>query len=82
MITSVWCAAPNNRWSLLLGMYFNVFIYYFPSESIIISDIFSASHPKSGRVLEVYSNQPGVQLYTGNFMPDPNNQVIYNHKHI
>lgn len=23
-------------------------------------------HPKSGRVLEVYTDQPGVQLYTGN----------------
>lgn len=33
------------------------------------------SHPKSGRVLEVYSDQPGVQLYTSNYMPDPNNQV-------
>lgn len=28
-------------------------------------------HPKSGRTLEVYSDQPGVQLYTSNFMPDP-----------
>ena len=23
-------------------------------------------HPKSGRKLECYSNQPGVQFYTGN----------------
>lgn len=29
-----------------------------------------AYHPPSGRVLEVYSNQPGVQFYTGNFMPE------------
>lgn len=27
-------------------------------------------HPDSGRVLEVYSNQPGVQFYTGNFLPE------------
>eukprot|EP00918_Siedleckia_nematoides_P031572 GHVU01068344.1.p1 GENE.GHVU01068344.1~~GHVU01068344.1.p1 ORF type:complete len:431 (-),score=46.01 GHVU01068344.1:159-1451(-) len=26
------------------------------------------SEPTTGRVLEVYSNQPGVQLYTGNFL--------------
>jgi len=32
-------------------------------------------HPKSGRILEVYSDQPGVQLYTSNFMPDPNNSI-------
>ncbi|XP_031630270.1 aldose 1-epimerase [Contarinia nasturtii] len=33
------------------------------------------AHPKSGRVLEVYSDQPGVQFYTSNGMPDPNNQI-------
>lgn len=27
-------------------------------------------HKKSGRFLEVYSNQPGVQFYTSNYMPD------------
>lgn len=27
-------------------------------------------HPGSGRVLEVYSNQPGVQFYTSNGIPD------------
>ncbi|HLV64797.1 MAG TPA: aldose epimerase family protein [Polyangiaceae bacterium] len=26
------------------------------------------SHPKSGRVLQIEANQPGVQLYTGNFL--------------
>ncbi|KAH8364754.1 hypothetical protein KR084_011183 [Drosophila pseudotakahashii] len=29
-----------------------------------------AIHPPSGRWLEVVSNQPGVQFYTSNFMPD------------
>ncbi|XP_035773837.1 galactose mutarotase-like [Anopheles albimanus] len=32
-------------------------------------------HPHSGRVMEVYSDQPGVQLYTSNFMPDPNKNI-------
>lgn len=34
------------------------------------------THPKSGRVLEVYSNQPGVQLYTSNFLPPPTETAI------
>ncbi|KAJ9594085.1 hypothetical protein L9F63_014497, partial [Diploptera punctata] len=29
-----------------------------------------ATHPPSGRYMEVYSDQPGVQLYTGNFLPE------------
>lgn len=28
-------------------------------------------------MLELYSDQPGVQLYTGNYMPDPNNEVVF-----
>ncbi|XP_075990682.1 galactose mutarotase-like isoform X2 [Anticarsia gemmatalis] len=32
-------------------------------------------HPASGRVLEVYSNQPGMQFYTGNLLPDPDKIV-------
>jgi galactose mutarotase-like enzyme len=28
-------------------------------------------HPPSGRFLEVYSNHPGLQVYTGNQLPDP-----------
>ncbi|XP_057319039.1 galactose mutarotase isoform X2 [Microplitis mediator] len=33
-------------------------------------------HPESGRILETYSNQPGVQLYTSNFIPDKNTSGI------
>lgn len=33
-------------------------------------------HPKSGRVLEVYTDQPGVRFYTGNRLPDPGDDVI------
>lgn len=46
-------------------------------------------HPDSGRKLEVYSNQPGVQFYTSNSLPDPKknpngllgkeNKVYYKH---
>ena len=27
-------------------------------------------HPNTGRILEVFTNQPGVQLYTANFLPE------------
>lgn len=50
----------------------NEFLNFFPPHFF---DRFRASHPKSGRVLELYSDQPGVQFYTANSMPDPNNQV-------
>lgn len=32
-------------------------------------------HPASGRTLTVHSDQPGLQLYTSNYMPDPENNV-------
>ncbi|XP_037932389.1 galactose mutarotase-like, partial [Teleopsis dalmanni] len=35
-----------------------------------ITVIGKAFHPGSGRWLEIASNQPGVQFYTSNFMPD------------
>ncbi|XP_030747795.1 aldose 1-epimerase-like [Sitophilus oryzae] len=31
-----------------------------------------AYHPPSGRSLEVYTNQPGIQFYTSNFLPEDN----------
>ncbi|OWR43699.1 galactose mutarotase-like isoform X1 [Danaus plexippus] len=34
-----------------------------------------ALHPLTGRVLEIYSNQPGMQFYTGNLLPDPDKIV-------
>ncbi|CAH0718980.1 unnamed protein product, partial [Brenthis ino] len=34
------------------------------------------THPSSGRYLEVYSNQPGVQLYTSNFLPSPSEPAL------
>lgn len=33
-------------------------------------------HPPSGRTLDVYSNQPGVQFYTGNFLPTWKDEVL------
>ncbi|KAL3265433.1 hypothetical protein HHI36_009637 [Cryptolaemus montrouzieri] len=35
-------------------------------------------HPGSGRMLEIYSNQPGVQLYTANFFPEKTGDEILN----
>lgn len=36
---------------------------------------YSAYHPSTGRLLEVYADQPGVQFYTSNSLPDPDNNV-------
>ncbi|XP_059061047.1 galactose mutarotase-like [Achroia grisella] len=33
-------------------------------------------HPPTGRYLELYSNQPGVQLYTSNFLPSPSDPAL------
>ncbi|KAH8266057.1 hypothetical protein KR038_001536 [Drosophila bunnanda] len=35
-----------------------------------LAKVAKATHPPTGRWLEVVSNQPGVQFYTSNFMPD------------
>lgn len=35
-----------------------------------ITVIAKAVHPKSGRWMEVASDQPGIQFYTGNFLPN------------
>jgi len=40
-----------------------------------LSFVAQVTHPKSGRILEVYSDQPGVQFYTSNFLPDPSNTI-------
>ena len=34
-------------------------------------------HPTSGRVMEVFSNQPGVQFYTANYFPEKNSTGIF-----
>ncbi|CAL4136117.1 unnamed protein product [Meganyctiphanes norvegica] len=35
-----------------------------------------ACHPSSGRVLEVYTSEPGVQIYTGNFLPKEKGKMV------
>jgi len=42
--------------------------------------IAKVTEPESGRVMEVYSTEPGVQLYTGNFLDGSNigkNDIVY-----
>ncbi|XP_011633639.1 aldose 1-epimerase isoform X2 [Pogonomyrmex barbatus] len=41
-----------------------------PHDQRKISFVAKVLHPASGRRLEVYSNQPGVQFYTSNFIPE------------
>ncbi|KAK3882264.1 hypothetical protein Pcinc_013344 [Petrolisthes cinctipes] len=33
-------------------------------------------HPPTGRVLEVYTSEPGVQIYTGNFLPEEKGKMV------
>ncbi|XP_045617835.2 galactose mutarotase isoform X1 [Procambarus clarkii] len=33
-------------------------------------------HPPSGRVLEVYTTEPGVQIYTSNFLPKEKGEMV------
>ncbi|RXG72593.1 Aldose 1-epimerase [Armadillidium vulgare] len=36
----------------------------------------SFSHPPSGRKLEVFTTEPGLQVYTGNFMPKDSKEMV------
>jgi aldose 1-epimerase len=42
--------------------------YVLPSEGKSLALAARVIEPKSGRVLEMYTTEPGVQLYTGNFL--------------
>lgn len=39
-----------------------------------------AVHPESGRMMEVFSDQPSVLFYTSNNLPDPCGNVSHSHK--
>lgn len=51
-----------------LGFDDNFCVKFTPPETI--TKIGKVVHPPSGRWLEIASNQPGVQFYTGNFLPN------------
>ncbi|ALC43597.1 CG10467 [Drosophila busckii] len=51
-----------------LGYDDNFCVQFTPPERV--TTIARVSHAPSGRWLEIASNQPGVQLYTSNFLPD------------
>ena len=38
------------------------------NQEIGLRSVASAYHPGSGRLLEIYSDQPGIQFYSGNFL--------------
>jgi aldose 1-epimerase len=48
-----------------LGYDFNYVINKEPGEMAFAASVFE---PESGRFMEVYTNEPGIQLYTGNFL--------------
>lgn len=47
-----------------------------PHDHKKVSFVAKVLHPSSGRLLEVHSNQPGVQLYTSNFLPEKNDTGV------
>lgn len=47
-----------------------------PHDNRKIRFVAMAVHPDTGRRLNVYSNQPGVQFYTSNSMPERNSTPI------
>ena len=38
------------------------------NQNVGLRSVASAYHPMSGRIVEVYSDQPGIQFYSGNFL--------------
>lgn len=54
--------------------------YVVNKETDAIELIATVTEPESGRVMEVYSTEPGVQLYTGNFLDGSvtgRNDIVY-----
>lgn len=47
-----------------------------PHDNRKISFVAKVVHPTTGRRLDVYSNQPGIQFYTSNYLPERNNMAI------
>ena len=43
-------------------------MFFFLEESKKITEAVTLKHSKSGRVLKISTNQPGVQVYTGNYL--------------
>ncbi len=68
---------------LLLGNgYDHCFVLASPSEENDIVLAAKLTHPESGRTLELYTNQPGVQLYTANFLEGHGkNSATYEPRH-
>ena len=64
VLTKTLCVTPN---------WWNCFRHYDFQALTFVSRV---SHPSSGRYLEVYSNQPGVQFYTSNCLPSPRDQAL------
>lgn len=55
-----------------LGIYDGYYFVFFQALNFVAR----ASHPPSGRYLELYSDQQGVQFYTSNFLPSPKDEAL------
>ncbi|XP_030747794.1 aldose 1-epimerase-like [Sitophilus oryzae] len=65
VLGDVICKVPDSP-----GYDHNFAITRVPTSDVVFAA--KAYHPPSGRALEVYTNQPGIQFYTGNFLPEDN----------
>ncbi|MEN8226177.1 MAG: aldose epimerase family protein [Bacteroidota bacterium] len=62
------------------GGYDHTYVLFNMGNMLKVADVY---HPKSGRALEVYTSEPGIQFYSGNFLDGSltgKNDIVY-HKH-
>jgi len=63
------------------GGYDHTYVLFNMGEVLKVADVY---HPGSGRAMEVFTSEPGIQFYSGNFL-DGNltgkNGVVYNQHH-
>lgn len=68
----------GERIDLVEGGYDHTYVLNTDGKMAMVAEVFD---PQSGRAMEVYTSEPGVQLYTGNFLDGSltgKNGIVYN----
>lgn len=68
----------GERIDLVDGGYDHTYVLETEGKVVKVADVYD---PQSGRAMEVYTSEPGVQLYTGNFLDGSltgKNGIVYN----
>jgi aldose 1-epimerase len=71
----------GERISLVDGGYDHTYVLLNEGNVLKVADVFD---PQSGRGMEVYTSEPGMQFYTGNFLDGTltgKNGIVYNQHH-